>query len=162
MDKWFISKNVLSKPKKRLFLFPFAGGGPFVFDCLLNYFPKDIEVYTVQLPGRAMRLNELALTDMNRLVETIGSAISEKLDIPFVFFGYSLGSKVALELSIYLKQVDLPLPKQLIFSASPSPGVFPQEKKTYKLPDDEFIEEIRMMGGTPEEILKNEGKTVMR
>jgi medium-chain acyl-[acyl-carrier-protein] hydrolase len=76
------------------------------------------------------------------------------MDRPFAFFGHSMGALVSFELARLLRREHATLPHALFVSGRRPPQL-PMEPPTYDLPEDEFVEELRRMGGTPEEVLRH-------
>lgn len=161
-----LSRNTLwvkcSKPNPqarfRLFCFPYAGGGASLFRSWANRLPGEVEVCAVQLPGREDRLTEAAFTSMPPLVEALASALNPYLqDKPYAFFGHSMGAFVSFELARYLRKQHHAHagPLQLFVSAQRAPQFPDPEPPVHALPDNEFIEELRNLNGTPTEILQN-------
>lgn len=73
----------------------------------------------------------------------------------FCFLWPQHGGLIAYELTRKLLQNGKPLPQHLFLSASRVPHAYHKLVKTYKLPHDEFIESLRTLGGTPDEVLDN-------
>ena len=139
----------------RLFCFPYAGGGAPVYREWSALLPN-AEVVAIQYPGRGARMMEPPLQSLPELVEGIYHAILPYLNKPFAFFGHSLGSLVAFELTRLLRRNGQPLPKQLLVSARRAPDQpRPVERLMHTLTDAEFIEDLKSYNGTPREILEN-------
>lgn len=77
------------------------------------------------------------------------------LDKPFAFFGHSMGAILAYELAINMRQLFGVLPLRLFVSGARAPDLRREEKKISLMDDDELIEELRELNGTPEELLKD-------
>src|SRR5262245_16106210 len=80
---------------KRLFCFPYAGGGSSLFRTWSAGLPPQVEVCAVQLPGRENRFGEPRYTCLMPLVEVLGEVIRPYLTVPFAFFGHSLGALIS-------------------------------------------------------------------
>ncbi|MEW9701881.1 thioesterase II family protein [Paenibacillus sp. SI8] len=156
LHSWFLHANVNSHAKLRLFCFPYAGGGASVFRDWSRYFPKDIEVCPVQLPGRESRGLESPMTSLSQIVQAIVVEIQPLLQTPFVFFGHSMGALIAYETARQLSRIYGKPPEQLIVSGRSSAGLPYTKKKLHELPDNEFIMELRRMNGTPEAVLQHD------
>jgi medium-chain acyl-[acyl-carrier-protein] hydrolase len=139
----------------RLFCLPYAGGGASVFKDWRLHGP-DVELLAVQLPGREGRYTERPIDDMAELIECLADGIGEALDRPFALFGHSLGALVAFELARHLRRTGGALPERLFVAASPPPQD-PQGDRTYDLPDDEFVQFLRELAGTPQEVFELPG-----
>ena len=117
--------------------------------------PAGVEVCPLQLPGRERRLPEKAFTRMEPLVEAIASAILPYLDKPFAFFGHSMGGIIGFELARRLRGEYGLKPEQLFVSGRRAPQIPSTKPVTYNLPEDELIEELRRLNGTPKEVLEH-------
>ncbi|BAY81627.1 putative type II thioesterase [Calothrix parasitica NIES-267] len=141
--------------KLRLFCFHHAGGGTLIFRNWAEELFPIAEVYLIQLPGRERRLSEPAFTRIKPLIEELKPAILPLLNQPFAIYGYSMGSLIAFELARTLRRDYQRLPQHLFVCAYRSPQLPKTKPAIHNLPDAEFIEELRSLNGTPEEILAN-------
>lgn len=154
--QWFTVQKPLPNAHMRLFCFPYAGGGPHVFRPWSQILPDFIEVVATQLPGKGRRIAEPPYRRMDHLIEELAEAIKPELDRPFAFFGHSMGSLVAFELTRVLRKAGAPLPLHIIVSGGGAPQHPRDRRVLYDLPHDEFIEELKELNGTPKEVLENE------
>lgn len=143
-----------AKDKIRMFCLPYAGGGASIYRGWDRELPEGAGIYPIQLPGRENRIAEPPLYDMKTLVREISQAIIPYLQQPFLLFGHSLGARLAFEIARYLRRKWNLRPGRLIVSGSRAPEI-PEPKPLHRLPDGEFIEELRRFSGTPEAVLKN-------
>ncbi len=120
---WIFNRKPKKNAKLRLFCFPFGGGGASIYREWQQDFPDNIEVCPVQLPGRENRMEEPAINDIDTLVSCLALNLKPFLDLPFAFFGHSLGALIAFELTRYLRKHNLPQPIHLFASAYPDPRV---------------------------------------
>jgi medium-chain acyl-[acyl-carrier-protein] hydrolase len=65
-----------------------------------------------------------------------------------------MGGLVSFELARLLRRENATQPRALFVSGRRPPQL-PIETSTYNLPEDKFIEELRRIGGTPEEVLQH-------
>ncbi len=143
-----------SEPARlRLFCFPYAGGGASIYRHLVQAMPAQIEVVPVQPPGRESRLNEPAKHHLDDLLDMLEGEILPLLDLPFAFFGYSLGATVAFELALRLEQRHKLSPRHMVVAARQAPQVATRRPPIHDLPDERFLEELRDLEGTPTEAL---------
>ncbi|WP_395375884.1 thioesterase II family protein [Marinicella sp. W31] len=154
--KSFFNRISKKNAKLRLFCFPYAGGNGSTYSSWVDVLPDDVEVFTIELPGRSYRFTEPAYRDMQNLVEDLMQSFPSLTNKPYILIGHSLGSRVAFELMYRCKQAGIKGPEHFIASGSPAPHINEDKKGIYKLPKEEFIEELRKLNGTPEEILKND------
>ena len=155
-NKWFVCPQIKTEAESRVFLFPYAGSGPAVFSKWTAEFPSNIEAQIVHYPGRGSRYNEKPFTSLNSMVDEISSAIQPLLDKPFTFFGHSLGGTVAFELARHLRQNGQSQLNAIFISACAAPQIPKILLPIHTLPDDEFLNSLKELGGIPNEILQNE------
>ncbi len=152
-NTWFVCTQANPSAETRLFLFPYAGGGPAVFGKWFAEFPNLIERWAVHYPGRGSRHHEPPINNIPLLVEELSRAIQPFLDRPFAFFGYSLGALVAYELARDLRRRGLPQPKILFVSACGAPYLRDPHPPIHALPDAELLEALEELNGVPSEFL---------
>ena len=56
--------------------------------------PEGVEVCPVQLPGRENRITEPPFTILSSLVDAMVEALAPYFDLPFAFFGHSIGARI--------------------------------------------------------------------
>ncbi|GLS26649.1 thioesterase II family protein [Marinibactrum halimedae] len=142
--------------KTKLFCFPYAGGNASTFARWHESLPQHLAVLGLQMPGRASRLMEAPIDNMEQLTTMIADQMSFHINGDYVMFGHSLGARVAFEVAVKLMERGVPSPNYFLASGSPAPSLKRTEAPIYDLPETEFIEELRKKGGTPELILQNE------
>lgn len=152
---WFQVPNPVANPKLRMFCFSYAGGNASAYRDWYQKLPSDVELCSVQLPGRGARFKEKAFTSLNELVDALIEAFRPFLDVPFVFFGHSMGAQVAFELTRRLRDSSLSQPLSLFVSGRRAPNLPARRKPIHDLPESEFREEIRRLNGTPAEAFDN-------
>lgn len=154
-SSWFLIPRPVARPRLRLFCFSYAGGNASTYREWHRQLPADVEVCSVQLPGRGSRFREKALTDLNALLSALIVEIARYTDTPYAFFGHSMGAQVAFELSRCIRDKGLNQPAFLIVSGRRAPQKQKKSRPIYNLPEAEFREEIRRLNGTPAEALNN-------
>jgi medium-chain acyl-[acyl-carrier-protein] hydrolase len=152
---WFAVNKPNPQAALRLFCFPYAGGNHTLFHNWSRHLPSTVELCAAQLPGRGSRLRERPFTSLPPLVESLGQAIVPLSEKPFAFFGHSMGASIAFELARYLRRERGVSPQHLFVSGRRAPQVPKDEPPIYNLPQDEFIEELRRLDGTPTEVLEH-------
>ncbi|MFC4634975.1 thioesterase II family protein [Dokdonia ponticola] len=147
----------------QLFLLHFAGGSIYSFDFLKQYISKDVQVIPLELPGRGKRFEEPALKTKKETIQDYVRQITlMRNKAPYCIYGHSMGATLGLSVAHKMQKLgDQPL--YLIVSGNAGPGVSydeddpeKQKKKRYLMNDKEFKEELRELGGVPEEVLLNE------
>lgn len=146
----------VARPTLRLICLPYAGGSAAIYGNWAKALPADVEMIAVQPPGRANRMFEKPHTRMDALVDELYAAVAPLLDVPYVVFGHSLGSRVGFEIVRMARRRGVRLPEHFIASGSPAPQLPARSKSIHALPRAEFIQELREFNGTPEAVLANE------
>lgn len=154
-QKWLINPRPNPKAQMRLICFPYAGGNASSFISWADKLPSHIELLAVQPPGRATRFDEPGCSDMEEIVSSFLPSFVSAIDRPYILFGHSLGSKVAFEIMEQCKKLSLNLPSHFIASASCSPDKVSQLNYRDDMKDQEFVELLKSLNGTPLEILDN-------
>lgn len=119
--RWLITPAQKRRPAARLVCFPYAGAGASAFRGWADAAPDALEVCLVQLPGRENRLREAALTSVADVVAGLASELEPFCDLPFAFFGHSMGAIVAFETVRQLRRSGTRLPDAMFVSASRAP-----------------------------------------
>lgn len=150
-------KPINNNARYRLYCFPYAGGGAMAFRSWSMLFSDDIEVCAIQLPGRENRINESSMTDIYEISRRIAYEIIENQvrDKPFAFLGHSMGSLVSFEVVRYLRMRGYQLPGHIFLSSMNAPENTEINRYIHRLPDDEFIELINSLNGTPKEFFND-------
>lgn len=141
----------------RLFCFPYAGGDARIYRMWSGSLPAFVDTLRVQLPGRSGRIRERPYRRLDEMVESLSHALLPLLDRPFAFFGHSMGAMISFELARYLRRNHCLEPAHLFVSGRRAPHLPSTEPPTYNLPDGEFLEEVRRLNGTPEELFEYPG-----
>lgn len=153
---WFPTVRYRPSTRFRIFCFPYAGGGSSVFRTWGKYFPESVEVCPIQLPGRSARFFESPIIQFSSLVKAIVKEVMPFLDKPFAFFGHSLGGLIAFEITHQLRSNYSIQTDHLIISGCAAPCCNPKRRALSNLPDQELISELRLLNGTPNELLDSE------
>lgn len=153
---WFYRQEPLTNPTARLFCFPYAGGGTAVFRGWQKQLPTSVEVLTLNLPGREMRFKEPPRVNLADLLDEITPSIIELIDRPFALFGHSMGGLLAFELARRLRASGAAEPALLFVSGCRGPHLPERKPPIHGLPEDEFLQRLRTMNGTPQELLQDE------
>jgi surfactin synthase thioesterase subunit len=134
----------------RLYCFPYAGGSAFAFR---DWVAAQLEICPVLLPGRDKRSGESAYTRLTLLAEHISEALP--VERPYALFGHSMGATLAFETARTLRRKGRPAPKYLFCSGCIAPHLRSRgrQKLRHLMKDEELINELRFLQGTPEEVL---------
>ncbi|MEM7269979.1 MAG: SDR family NAD(P)-dependent oxidoreductase, partial [Pseudomonadota bacterium] len=153
---WIVRPQPRPDARMRLFCFPFAGGGASAFKDWTGTAPEDIEICTIQLPGREERIGEPLLTDMQTVVEALAPVISTLADRPFAFFGHSMGAIVAYEAAKAMRKIGAAEPAHLFLSARAAPHLEREGEPLRALPNKELMDRLHeTYGAVPETIRRS-------
>jgi surfactin synthase thioesterase subunit len=155
-SKWFVIPKKISQPSLRIFCFPYAAGSASTYIPWAEKLPSSVELVAIQPPGRSTRIFEAPHDEMNSLVLELINEISLLEDCPCVFFGHSLGSRVAYEVMYQGMKRGLRLPEHFIASGSRAPFIPIRKDPIHDLPEVDFIDAISALNGTPKAILEND------
>ncbi len=155
--RWLPDLRPASGIELRLFCFPYAGSQASIFQNWRSYFPESISICPVHLPGRGSRFRESPIRQFPVLVDAIADAIQCHVNVPFAFFGHSLGSLIAFEVIHRLQARRLPLPVHFIASGCVAPNLVEHfnSNPLSVLPDKELMDRLRQLNGTPTEIIEH-------
>ena len=154
-QQWFKFSPRNSKPRFRLFCFHHAGTGASIFNSWSEKLPSDTEVISIQLPGRENRLKETPFTRLKPLIQTLTPLFEEYLDVPFAFFGHSMGALLSFEVARELRRKSWSVPECLFVSAYRAPQIPDLDLPIYQLPDAKFIKAVSDYQGISEQNLQN-------
>jgi medium-chain acyl-[acyl-carrier-protein] hydrolase len=154
IDEWIRLPKPNPQALLRLFCFPFGGGGASFYQTWTDNLPPEVELCPVQLPGRENRLREQPFTHLLALVETLSQILESDLNIPFAFFGHSLGAWIGFELTRQLRREKKKCPIHLFVSGRHAPQIENNDPPKRDLPKSELIEKLRGYNGTPELVLQ--------
>ena len=153
---WIKCPHPLPNASMRIICVPYAGGGASVFRHWHKAISDDVEICSVQLPGRENRFLEPAIDRIQPLIDELFWAILPLInDKPYALFGHSLGALICFELTRKVRSKGLAHPSHLFVSAREAPQLTPTRPPIHNLPEDKFIEAIESYGGTPESVLKS-------
>jgi len=142
--------------KIKLFCFPYAGGSGSFYSLWRKYLLSNIELVPVELAGRGKRIKENHYTDLYEAIEDLYNIVNKDIsNSEYAFLGHSMGCHIAYYLAHKLKSNTGQNPRHIFFSGMYPPYVKKDKKQIHNLPDNEFINEIFLLGGTPEELLNN-------
>jgi surfactin synthase thioesterase subunit len=113
-----------------------------------------VQVCPVQLPGRAERFAEAPFDRAGPLVDAVLDAIGDHFAGEYALFGHSMGAAVAYELARRLDVGKRTRPAHIFVSGRAAPHLGEPNRPLRNLPLDALIAELRVIGGTPEEILR--------
>lgn len=138
-----------------VFLFPFAGANRNSYRILEAALERaGLKGVPLELPGHGARIAEPLCGDIAAMEEDLLRSIAPHGADPFVLFGHSMGGLLAYRLALRLSQQGN-APLCLVVSGRAAPSVPLRRPPIHALGHEAFIEEIRRLGGSPEEILND-------
>jgi medium-chain acyl-[acyl-carrier-protein] hydrolase len=155
LDRWTVCLEPRPQAEVRLFFFPYAGGGSAAYAGWRGLFPAGVEMHAICLPGRESRLREPPLSRLGALVEALDQALVPLLDLPFAFFGHSLGALVSFELARRLRRRSRAGPLHLFVSGCRAPQSERRRSPKHGLADAAFIAALQALNGTPRAVLED-------
>ncbi|SFK25145.1 Surfactin synthase thioesterase subunit [Streptosporangium canum] len=135
----------------RLICFPHAGGSATAYRDWSALLPESVELYGVQLPGRADRFGEPMPEHMSTLVDSLTEAMLPLLDRRFALFGHSMGAVGAYEVTRVLEARGIG-PAKLFVSGATAPHEAGERRKVSGYDDAALLAELSRLGGTELEI----------
>lgn len=154
-SRWLVRSGEKPKATVRLFCFPYAGGTTHTYRSWQGLLPESIDVAPVQLPGRGQRMSEPAFQRLSEIVEALAHELVPYFDKPFAFFGHSMGALIGFELARWLRKNHKAMPAQLFVSGRRAPQFSELTEPTWDLPEREFIERVRQLNGTAQDVLNH-------
>ena len=139
----------------RLVCFPYAGGGASVYRPWSPLVPADLELWSVQPPGREERLFDPPHYRMDDLISAVERELAALPELPTAFFGHSLGAVTAWETARRLSSSGEDILHLFVSGCRALPAIHRDRRDLHDLSEEGLIEEIRRMNGTPDEVLAN-------
>jgi medium-chain acyl-[acyl-carrier-protein] hydrolase len=120
--------------------------------------PPEIELVSVQLPGRENRMRETPFSQMPPLIASLDEALFPLFDRPYVFFGPSMGALVAFELARKLRQAYQLQPAHLFFTSRRSPQAPDRLPQIANLPPAVFLQEVQKRYSSIPEVIRKDNE----
>jgi len=122
-----------------LFCIPYAGASATIYYKWEKYLNDDLEIYPIELAGRGARFTEKFYKDIAEASNDIYKTMLPLLNQKYAIFGHSMGGILAYD--VYKKIIQ---DKQ---------NAHIKRQYISKLPDNEFLEKILLLGGTTKELV---------
>jgi surfactin synthase thioesterase subunit len=135
----------------RLVCLPHAGGSATSYVPMTRALEPDVDVLSIQYPGRQDRLREPCLGSITELADAVARELAPWTDRPMALFGHSMGATVAFEVARRL-----PAPLVGLFASSRRGPSCPSPEGVHRLDDAAFLAELRATNGTHAELLDDE------
>ncbi|MBH5318590.1 thioesterase [Paenibacillus sp. GSMTC-2017] len=138
-----------------LLFLPYAGGSAQVYKKWAKALDPSIVLTPLEMAGRGGRMGESCCEDVPSAVKDLLRFTRKYTTGPYAIFGHSMGSLLAYELMRSLRDEGLRLPIAAFLSGRDAPHSVESNRTTYLLPDEAFIEEIKSLGGTSNELFQH-------
>jgi surfactin synthase thioesterase subunit len=142
-NAWIRCRHPNPHAHLRLFCFPYAGGGASIFRTWADELSSEVEVCSIQLPGRENRLRETPFNDLSLLVQVLITVLRPYLNQPFALFGHSMGALISYELTRQLRNTQQLTPTHLFVSGHNAPQRPDLDPPLHHLPTPAFLEGVR-------------------
>jgi len=152
--RWFITRIPRPSASTRLFCFPHAGASAAAYHRWADALPESIELHAAELPGRASRLTDRAISEFEPLIDAILPDLLQRADRRFAFFGHSMGALIAFELARRLQREGHATPATVFVSGQNAPHL-PAGERMSEWPDPQLAAEIARLNGTADGVLQN-------
>ncbi|MET8778476.1 thioesterase domain-containing protein [Nocardia sp. NPDC004654] len=150
VDRLVLHQRQAAPPLLRLFCWPFAGGKAAAYTQWRTRLPDWVELCAVELPARHRHLGQTPMRGFGELVDAAVAQVVPLTDLPFAFFGHSLGALTAFEVARRLPAGVAP--EVLFLAASVAPHL-PRPGRLSSLSDDQFLSAVGHYGGIPPEVM---------
>jgi medium-chain acyl-[acyl-carrier-protein] hydrolase len=154
-SRWFVPLRLSARSSRRVYCFPYAGGGGAAFYGLTAHLPADIGIHVASLPARGARLHEPAITSIPQFACALADALEREEPDAFVLLGHSMGALIAYETAHELRRRRAPRPAALVLTGARAPHLFAHARRApiSTMSDTELVDFLRELGGTPPEVL---------
>ncbi|MCP3424663.1 alpha/beta fold hydrolase [Rothia sp. AR01] len=153
---WLRHPRPRPEAELRLICLPHAGGAAAAFRPWAPLLPAGVDLLCVQPPGREDRFHEDPVEAMADYAGPVAAALAPLLDRPYVLFGHSMGSAVAVELAHRLRGAGHGEPVRLFASGRRAPHRA-APGAVHRSPDASILAELDRLGGTDPEVLAEPG-----
>ncbi|MEU6145647.1 thioesterase domain-containing protein [Streptomyces sp. NPDC047081] len=136
---------------------PHAGAGASSYRAWARTAPEGMSVCPVQPPGREGRGEEAAYDDVGAFVRDLAPVLLATVPHPFALFGHSTGALTAYELACELRRLGAPSPRHVFVAGRRAPHIPMPRTHLASASVDGLREILRKLGGTPEEVLAQDG-----
>ncbi|RGR15254.1 thioesterase II family protein [Bacteroides ovatus] len=138
--------------------FPFAGGNTYSYRMINKEMPSNIDILSIELPGRGLRMEEELLSDMHEVINDIWKNWISHLQLEnkvFILWGHSMGGFLAYHITLLINQRMRLSPTRLIISGCCSPLAH-KKGSIHKMASSDFWMHLSALGGVPQKIIQNE------
>lgn len=157
IKKWFpfSTYDIIDDHSEKLICFHYAGGSASVFR-QWTLEPHGFNVLCAELPGKGTRTGEAFVTDIKDLLEPLCAAVDAVVENgKYTLFGHSMGAAIGFYVADRMTKNYGKQPSCLIVAGRQAPDTENEGEFKSWMSDDALIKEMRMYGGTPDDVLEN-------
>ncbi|MET8681780.1 alpha/beta fold hydrolase [Streptomyces sp. NPDC004647] len=153
---WIRRYSPAANARARLLCLPHAGGSASFYLPFSRSFGPDVDVLTVQYPGRQDRRNEPCIDSITGLADALVDEVLPWADRPLAIFGHSMGAMIAFELALRLEQQGA-RPLVVFASGRRAPSRRRENAAPVHLRDETgMVAELRSLSGTDARVFEDE------
>lgn len=140
-----------------LLCIPYAGGAArAIYGKWVQQLDKKINVFPLELAGHGGRMSEPFYPSLDAAVEDLLEHVEPIITKhPYAIYGHSMGTIIAYELAIAIREAQLPEPCTFFLSGRLAPHHKYRNNNIHQWSDADFLEEIIRIGGTPRQLIES-------
>jgi len=144
--------------KKKVFCLPYAGGSATaIYSKWKSHLSQDIHLIPVELPGRGALMDKPAFQSIDETVDHLVGRMADELEeCDYILWGHSLGGYIVYELAKKIETLNMRKPKKLLITGKKPLHIPREDQPIHDLPDEDFIEEVVALNGTPRHVFDDE------
>lgn len=155
MNEWFPFQEKIKTGQKLLFCFHHAGGSASVYRRWISN-GEEYTILPVELPGKATRIKEPFIADMEALTGRIADAVYKYARQKEIYlFGHSMGAAVAFKVAYRLEHVCNQRVSALIVAGRQPPHFPNKDKYRSSMGTDALLKEMVRISGAPDYLLQS-------
>lgn len=156
MEEMLFFINEKTQSDVQIIFFPHAGGSGQVYLPWKSLFPSTIQLIAIELPGRGRMIDKACIKNFSYLIHLIANNLIPVLADRFIFVGHSMGALLAYETTMYIYKYLHKIPSLLVIASEPAPHLNIKPKLDSWQNRDKAINNMKKLGGTPDELFQNE------
>lgn len=139
-EEIFITPRLTPRPAYRLICFHDAGGNASLFSDWEDQMSTAVDLKIFEMPGRGQKLNQKPFETIQEFTDALVPHIEAISEVPFAFFGHSMGGLLAFELTRALRKKGARLPSRLIVSSTPQLASYDRSRVDHRMSDEEMVQ----------------------